>query len=88
MAALVPAGAGEWANGTLYDSGLLAAGADTQSLIQGEHITYTEEGTGAAEARIYALIPLRGVIERIRIPARESGVAGTPGTCQITAELI
>lgn len=87
VAANVPAGAEEWSSESVYAGGVLAAGVDTQSRVQREHQTY--EATGAAaESFAYGPIALNGTIERIRVRARESGAVGTPGTLQITAELI
>jgi hypothetical protein len=86
VAADVPAGAGEWAIATLYDSGLLVPGAPVGSNIQGEYITYQEEGTGAAETRTY-VIKFASPIERLRVHARESGVPGTPGLLALYAEV-
>lgn len=87
VAANVPAGAQEWQAPAIYASGVVAAGADTQSRDQREYETY--EATGAAvESLTIGPIPLRSTIERIRVRARESGAAGTPGTLQITGELV
>jgi hypothetical protein len=85
IAANVPAGAGEWSTESLYAAGAVAAGVDSQSRVQREFETYQATGA-AAETFIYGPIELHGMIERIRVPARESGVPGTPGTLQITAE--
>lgn len=77
-----PAGANVWYQTTLYDPGVLAAGADTQSRIQREYLTY--QATGAAiEAGVYGAIDLGGTVSRVRISARESGVVLTPGTLQL-----
>ena len=82
----VPAGASEWVTESVYSAGAVAAGADTQSLVQREYQTYTSQGA-AAEDFVFGPIELHGTIERIRIRARESGATGTPGTLQITGEL-
>ena len=82
----VPAGASEWVTESIYGSGAVAAGADTTSLVQRELQSYTSQGAGA-EDFIYGPIPIVGTVERVRIRARESGVVGTPGTLQITAEM-
>lgn len=87
VAANVPAGAEEWSSESVYSGGVLAAGADVQSRVQREYQAY--EATGAAaESFAYGPIALSGTIERIRVRARESGVILTPGTLQITAEMI
>lgn len=86
VTALAPAGAGEWMDESLYAAGIVAAGADTTSLVQAELQSFTSQGA-AAETFIYGPILLEST-ERIRIPARESGVVGTPGTLQVTATFI
>lgn len=88
VAGNVPTGAGEWANGTLYAAGAVVTGADVQSTIQSEYITFGSTGA-AAETITVGPIALRETIERMRIPARESadGVQGTPGTLQVSVEL-
>jgi hypothetical protein len=86
VAADVPAGASEWVTESVYAAGAVAAGVDTTSLVQRELQSYTSQGA-AAEDFVYGPIALNGVVERIRIRARESGVVLTPGTLQITAVL-
>lgn len=85
VAANVPAGAGEWGDESLYAAGAVAAGADTQSLVQAEYQTFTSQGA-AAETFVYGPIEFDHVVERIRIPCRESGVVGDPGTLVVTME--
>lgn len=87
VAALVPAGAQEWIEASVLSVGGVVAGADTRSREQMEYITFQPVGA-AAETIQLGPIELGGTVERIRIPARESGVVGTPGTCQITIELM
>jgi len=82
----VPAGAAEWITESLYASGGVVGGADTQSRVQREYQTYGSTAAGA-EDFVYGPIALHGTIERIRVRARESGVVGTPGTLSIVAEL-
>lgn len=86
VGANVPAGAQEWVCMSLYDSGALAAGADAQSRIQREYLTYQPTGA-AVEAFAYGPIQLGGTIERIRVRARESGNVGAPGTLEVTMTL-
>jgi len=86
-AALVPAGAQEWIAPAIYASGAVVAGADTQSLVQREYETYTTQGA-AVETFAFVPIALRGVVERIRVRARESGNVGAPGTLQISAVMV
>jgi len=83
----VPAGAAEWVTQSIYAAGGVVAGADTTSLVQRELQSYTSQGA-AAEDFSYGPIELNSTIERIRVRARESGVVGTPGTLQITAEMV
>lgn len=73
-----------WHQSTLYSPGTVAPGSDVVSDIQREGIEY--EATGApAELFVYGPLELRGTVERIRVSARETGVAGTPGTLSIEA---
>ncbi len=76
----------DWFTQAAYMAGALAAGADTQSRIQREYITYASQGA-AVETFIYGPLELGGAIERVRIPARESGVVGTPGNLAVYAVL-
>ena len=82
VAALAPAGANEWVTEMLYQAGAVVAGVDTQSLEQREYQTYTS--TSAAAEDYLLDFDLQAPYERIRIRARESGVAATPGTLQLT----
>ena len=83
IAANVPAGGAEWSDGGSYGVGVIAAGADTVSALQGEQIVF--QATGAAQEAIpFTLTGLGGVVERIRIPCHEVGAVGTPGTLQAT----
>ena len=87
VAANVPAGASEWITEAIYSAGGVVAGADTQSRVQREYQTYGATA-GGAEDFAFGPIDLHSTVERIRIRARESGVVGTPGTLQITAEMV
>lgn len=87
VAANAPAGASEWVTQAIYAAGAVVAGADTTSLVQRELQSYTSTGAGA-EDFAFGPIALDSTIERIRIRARESGVVLTPGTLQITAEMV
>jgi len=86
VAALVPAGANEWETQTLYSAGVVVGGADTQSLMQAEYVTF-DPVTAAAESVAFAPVALNGLFERCRVQARESGVVGTPGTAAIVVTL-
>ena len=84
--ALVPAAAGEWADPSVEAVGAVVAGADTQSLVQDGYDTFESQGA-AAETWSYGPVQLNKTLERIRIPARESGAVGTPGTLAIACVL-
>ena len=71
-----------WFSESEFTPAVLAAGADSQSRIQREYVTYLSQGV-PIENFVYGPIELGGGIERLRIPARESGIAGTPGTLHI-----
>ena len=86
VAANVPAGAGEWADPSVEAVGAVVAGVDTQSLVQDGYDTFTSSGA-AAETFTYGPVQLNGTLERIRIPCRESGVVGTPGTLAVVVEM-
>ena len=88
VTANAPTGAAEWITESVYASGGVALGADTQSRIQREYQTYGSQGA-AAEDFAYGPIALKGTIERVRVRARESadGIIATPGTLQISGEL-
>lgn len=75
-----------WARASLYDPGILAAGADVDSAVQREEFTYAAIAAGA-ETFLYGPLHLGGHVERIRIPAHETGVVGTPGTLAVEARL-
>lgn len=77
-------GVENWFDQALYDAGAVAVGADTDSNIQREYITYGSTGAGA-ETFVYGPVDLDGVSERLRIPCRESGVVGTQGIVHIVA---
>lgn len=84
IAGLVPAGAAEWLTESVYASGAVALGADTQSREQREYQTYGSQGAGAEDFQVE--IELQAPMERIRVRARESadGSVGNPGTLQVT----
>ena len=85
--AMMPAGSLEWEDISIKAAGMVVAGADTQSHVQSDYYTY--QATGAAiESINVGPIVLGGLYERLRIYARESGVTGTPGTCQLTVQLM
>ena len=83
IAANAPTGALEWTDESLHASGGVAAGLDTQSRVQAEYQTFAPTSANQ-EGFVYGPIRFNHHVERVRIPARESGVVGTPGTLQIT----
>lgn len=78
------AGVEDWFPQTIYAGGAVVAGVDTTSNLQREVITYGSTAAGA-ENPGYGPIRLDGVVERIRIACRESGVPDTQSTCHIVA---
>jgi hypothetical protein len=81
-----PAGAGEWSTEVIFQGGGVVPGVDTQSRIQKDYQTF--QPAGAAQEVVIYVVHLKGAIERMQVLARESGVVGTPGTLQITANLV
>lgn len=73
-----------WNQSSQYAPGALAAGVDTTSAVQRENITYTATAA-AIEDFVYGPVDLDATVERIRIPARETGNVGAPGTLEIEA---
>lgn len=84
VAANVSIGAQEWGAESIYAAGAVVAGGDTTSLVQRDLQSYTATAA-AVESFTYGPVKLNGTVERIRIPARESGNVGAPGTLQIQA---
>ena len=82
--AVTPASA--WFQGSLYAPGTMVAGTDIRSLIQREVILYTAVGDNPEEFP-YGPIRIVGGVNRMRIPCREIGLAGTPGTVEIIGQL-
>ena len=76
-----------WARTSIYDAGAVAINTDTTSSIQAEGLEYGAVGAGL-EAVTYGPIPLHGTVERMIIPARETGVVGTPGQLSISVVLM
>ena len=71
-----------WFNQSEYSAAVLAAGADSQSRLQQEYITYQSQAA-AIENVVYGPVELGAGVERVMVRARESGVVGTPGTLHI-----
>lgn len=74
-----------WARSALYDPGVLAAGSDVNSAVQREELTYQATGA-AAEVFVYGPVRVTG-LERLRVPAHETGAVGAPGTLAVRARL-
>ena len=82
----VPATAGEWARESIYQPGAVAAGFDTESLMQREFESYTATGA-AVETFVYGPVELGHVIERLRMAALEAGDPQEFGSLIVVAEL-
>ncbi len=81
------AGVEDWFSQSMMAAGALAAGADTQSRVQREYLTYQATGAGMEDIA-YGPVDLGGAAERLRLPCRESGNAGAPGTLHCVAVLM
>lgn len=77
-------GVDSWFQMSLYAAGVMAAGADIQSRLQREYITY-DSTAAASEAFVYGPIDLKQTIERLRLVARESGDVANPGAFHVVA---
>lgn len=84
--AAVAAGVENWFPQSVLDVGAVAAGADTQSRVQGEYLTFQATGAGV-ETFVLGPLPLKAV-ERAQVRCRESGNAGAPGTVMIVGVLL
>jgi hypothetical protein len=71
-----------WERATLYAGGGVVGSADTTSTFQREGLQYGAVGA-TAEAVNFGPLALNGVVERMRIAARETGDAAHPGTLEI-----
>lgn len=80
------AGVEDWFDGSAFAIGAVVSGADTQSEIQAEYVTYASNGA-AAEMVIFGPMRLERTIERLRLFARESenGDTDNPGTLHVVA---
>jgi hypothetical protein len=78
------AGVEDWFQQGIIAGGAVAAGANTTSLTQRELVSY--QATAApVENFVYGPVELQATVERLRMPCRESGAVGTPGTLHIVA---
>jgi len=85
--ATMPTGAVEWEDISIKAAGMVVPGADTQSYVQADFYTFTSLAAAIDSINVGPFV-LGGLYERLRIYARESGVTGTPGICQLTAQLM
>jgi hypothetical protein len=85
VAGLVPVGGTEWEPMSLYQTGAVVGGVDTQSLLQHEFVTF-DPTVVTAQPIAFGPLALNGA-ERARVRARERGQVATPGTCQIEVTL-
>ncbi len=76
------AGVENWFVQSEYSAAVLAAGADSQSRLQREYLTYQSQAA-AIENVVYGPVDLGAGVERMYVDCRESGVVGTPGTLHI-----
>jgi len=72
-----------WHRSGIFAPGAVASGADTVSNLQREDIEYGSTDAGA-ETVVYGPFDIHGAA-RLRVPCRESGAVGTPGTASIQA---
>lgn len=82
--AVLTAGVENWFTQSLYSAGAVAGGADSQSRVQREYVTYSSTAVGA-ETIAYGPIRIEGTVERLRVACRESGAVANPGTVHIVA---
>ena len=71
-----------WHRLTVMAVGGVVAGVDVESLVQSHDFGFTSQGAGR-EYFTYGPLDLLGTAERIRISVQETGVVGTPGSCEI-----
>ena len=81
-----PAAETNWFRMALLQNAAVVAGADTQSAIQRETVTY--EATGAAVERFMYVLAIDGTFEGMRLSACERGAVGTPGTLRVVAQKV
>lgn len=80
-----PVGSGDsWFQVAQSTKGTVTSGSDALENIQRGEVEYGSTGA-TAEKVTYGPIFLGGCVERLRVPAQESGATGTPGTLAILA---
>ncbi len=75
-----------WYTVVLKTEATVVINTDAQSNVQREAIEYGAVGA-SAEGIMFGPLDLGRAVERVRIPFRETGVAGTPGTLAAVAML-
>ena len=70
-----------WFDLTAYAVGAVVSGADTQSLVQANYVTF--EPVSTDDEGFAFLIELDETVQRIRVLCRESGAVADPGYCRV-----
>lgn len=86
LAALVPAGGSEWEDQTAFAAQPLVLGTDVRVDFEQAYGHYL--AAGATAESFILTFDLDEGFERIRIPAREWGNVGAPGTLQVSAKFV
>lgn len=73
-----------WYQLSAYSVGVITPGADLVSPLQAQLIEFDPVGAND-EFVIFGPVSLESAVHRVRVAAAESGVVGTPGTCEILA---
>jgi hypothetical protein len=74
-----------WYRLSTYQTAGVVAGVDNANAIQrDDYIRYGSSGAGA-QRFVIGPLAMRGAVDYFRVSARESGVVGTPGTCEVLA---
>jgi hypothetical protein len=81
----VPAGETEWIPFSAGTGDLVTSGADTEILVQAAYLHF-QPTSGDREA-VTVDMSWPSYVERIGVRVRESGDAGTPGSCRVAVQL-
>lgn len=73
-----------WFRTAVYASGVVAGGADVNSLIQRDIIAYDPAGA-AVEGWVFGPLELWSTVQRIRVRCAETGDPNTPGVVSVVA---
>lgn len=76
-----------WYRLSAYSVGVITPGADLVSPLQDQVIEFDAVGAND-EFVVYGPVSLGSAVHRVRVSAAESGVVGTPGTCEILARFV